>query len=76
MSIDRLRWYLESIGNTQAEEVDCDTVFELMEAVVEQAAAGADITELFPEIAIHLGHCPSCRDLFDTLVALVEHGNS
>ena len=72
MDMERLRWNLQVIGTTEAVELDCDTVFELLEAVVEQAAAGTDVRGLFPDIMIHLDHCPGCRDLFDTLVVFVE----
>jgi len=70
MAIDRVRWWLSTVGTTQPEEVDCDTLFEMLETVAEAVAEGGDVAELFPAIAVHLGHCPSCRDLFDTLVAL------
>ena len=69
-AVERLRWWLSTIATTQAEELDCDTVFEALDGVVEATARGEDMQELFPAIALHLRHCPSCRDLYDTLVAL------
>ena len=67
---DRLRWWLGIFETTQAEELDCDTVFDALDTVVEAAARGEDVGEMFPAIALHLHHCPSCRDLYDTLVEL------
>ena len=43
---------------------------EPVAALAEDAARGEDVQELFPAIALHLRHCPSCQDLYDTLVAL------
>ncbi|MCX6020906.1 MAG: hypothetical protein NTZ05_04095 [Chloroflexi bacterium] len=72
MAIDRLRWWLGWLETTQPEEMDCDALFEMLEVVVEAARSGGDVAELFPAVAVHLGHCPACRDLFDTLLALTN----
>jgi len=74
MATDRLRWWLTTVATTQPEEMDCETLFEMLEVVAEAVNAGRDIAELFPAIAVHLDHCPSCRELFETLVALTEGG--
>jgi predicted anti-sigma-YlaC factor YlaD len=70
MAMDRLRHWLSMVDTTQPEEMDCDTLFEMLEVVVEATTAGQDIAELFPAVALHLTHCPSCQDLYDTLIAL------
>ncbi len=67
---DRLRWWLSLLETTEADELDCEAVFDLLENAVEAVNAGEDIAQLFPAVALHLHHCPSCQDLFDTLVAL------
>ena len=72
MAMERLRWWLSTFETTQGEELDCDAVFEVLETAVEAANAGQDVSELFPAIALHLEHCPNCRDLYDTLVALTR----
>ena len=69
---DRLRWWLGTLETTEDEELDCDVVFEVLDLVAEARARGEDVGELFPAIALHLHHCPSCRDLYDTLVELTE----
>jgi len=63
----RLNHWLEAVATTEDEELDCDSVFELMDRAVELAASGQDIRSLLPGIAVHLGHCPDCRDQFETL---------
>lgn len=72
MTTERWRWWLSTFETTQDEELDCDAVFELLETVVEAVNAGQDLSEFFPAIAVHLAHCPDCRDLFDTLVELLR----
>jgi len=68
----RLNQWLEAVATTEDEEMDCDSVFELMDHAVELAASGQDIRSLLPGIAVHLGHCPDCRDQFETLTAFWE----
>ena len=72
MAQDRMRWWLSLLATTEADALDCEAVFELLENAAEAAAAGEDIAQLFPAVALHLHHCPSCQDLFETLVALAE----
>ena len=67
---DRLRWWLSVFETTQPEELDCDTVFEALDVVVEASVRGEDVQVLFPAIALHLHNCPSCQDLNESLVAL------
>ena len=71
-AMDRWRWWLSTFESTQPQELDCETVFGLLEVAVEAANAGQNVSQLFPGLAIHLDHCPGCRDLFDTLVALMK----
>lgn len=68
----RLGDWLAAISTTQDEEIDCDTLFALIEEVVEAAVAGVDVRSLLPHVAVHLDHCPDCRDLYETLLALME----
>lgn len=60
---------LQAVATTEAEELDCDSLFELMDKAVEMAASGQDVRSLLPGMAIHLEHCPDCRDQFETLTA-------
>jgi predicted anti-sigma-YlaC factor YlaD len=69
---DALLWWLGTVESVQPEEMDCDAVFELLEVVAEAVGAGEDIRDMFPAVAVHLDHCPGCRDLFDALVDLAK----
>ena len=73
---DRLRWWLSVFETTQPEELDCDIVFEALDGVVEARVRGEDVQALFPAIALHLHHCPSCQDLYESLVALTANPTS
>jgi hypothetical protein len=70
MAMDRLRYWLAMVETTQPDEMDCDELFELLEELVATVNAGQDVATLFPAVAVHLQHCPTCQDLLDTLVAL------
>jgi predicted anti-sigma-YlaC factor YlaD len=58
------------VMDTQDEEVDCDAMAQAMPPVVEAGARGEDLSAVLPEIALHLSHCPDCRDWYQTLVEL------
>jgi predicted anti-sigma-YlaC factor YlaD len=60
------------LATTEDKEIDCDQLREVAEKAVEAAAAGEDLRALLPEIAMHLDHCPDCRDYYETLLALVK----
>ena len=63
----QLDQWLRGIATTADREIDCDTLFDVIDRVVEVARTGQDIHGLLPEIALHLDHCPDCKDLYETL---------
>ena len=64
----RLAAWLQAIATTEDDEIDCDVLSDVMAEVVEEAAAGADVRSLLPNVAVHLDHCPDCRDWYDSLL--------
>jgi len=68
----RLNEWLQATATTEDQEVDCDALSDVIEGVVEAALSGADVRSLLPHIAVHLDHCPDCRDWYETLLALAE----
>ncbi len=68
----RLNRWLEAVATTEDEELNCDALFEVIDKVVEMAASGQDVRSLLPGIALHLDHCPDCRDQYETLTAFWE----
>lgn len=59
---------------TQATECDCNTVFEVMEEVVEAMEAGVDLSESMPEINRHLAMCPCCHHEVEALKKILQAG--
>lgn len=62
------RW-LKAVATTEDEELDCDALFEVIDEAVEMTAS---VKALLPRIALHLDHCPDCRDQYETLTAFWE----
>jgi hypothetical protein len=65
----RVSEWLRSIATTEDEEIDCDALFQAGEALVAAATGGADLRAALPELALHLEHCPDCREWYETLIA-------
>jgi predicted anti-sigma-YlaC factor YlaD len=68
----QLAEWLRIVMTTKDHEVDCDAMAELMPSVAEAGARGEDIGRLLPHVAVHLDHCPDCREWYETLVELVR----
>jgi len=66
----RLNEWLISIATCEDDEVDCDAIVEAVESLVAANARGDDLRAIMPGLALHLDHCPDCRQWYDTLVAL------
>jgi hypothetical protein len=66
----RLSEWLRSIATTQEDEADCDAIVEAAERLVAAGARGDDLRAVLPDLALHLDHCPDCREWYATLVAL------
>ena len=72
----RLNEWISAISTTEDEEIDCDALFEVVQAVVDAAASGGDVREILPHVALHLDHCPDCRDHDEAVMAFVEAENA
>jgi predicted anti-sigma-YlaC factor YlaD len=68
----RVSHLLQIIASTEDEEIDCDDLSRAIDSAAEAAARGADIRGTLPKIAVHLDHCPDCREWYDMLVELVR----
>lgn len=60
---------LERLLATDSRDVGCDEAFEHVDVFVELTLANADAAGRFPGIAVHLGHCPSCAQDLQGLLA-------
>jgi hypothetical protein len=73
----RLSEWLRSIATTEDDEVDCDALWQSAERLITSGTRGDDLRQVLPELALHLEHCPDCRELYETLMAFsrVESGH-
>jgi hypothetical protein len=70
----RLSEWLRSIATTEDDEVDCDAIIEAAESLIGAGARGDDLRLVLPALALHLDHCPDCRDFYETIIALSQPG--
>jgi hypothetical protein len=66
----RLSDWLRSIATTEDHEVDCDALAEAAERLLAAGTRGNDLRAVLPDLAVHLEHCPDCREWYETLLAL------
>lgn len=68
----RLSEWLRTIATTRDAEVDCDELMQAAESLVAAGTRGDDLRAVLPDLAVHLDHCPDCREWYDTLVAFAH----
>ena len=65
---------IEMIAHTEEVELTCDDVFDLLDQFTEMALKGEDVAALMPRVQHHLGMCPECREEYEALRRVIEHG--
>jgi hypothetical protein len=65
----RLSEWLRSIATTEDDEVDCDALAAAAEQLIAAGIRGEDLRAVLPALALHLEHCPDCRELYETAIA-------
>jgi hypothetical protein len=65
----RLRDWLHSIATTEDDEVDCDALAAAAERLVAIGTRGDDLRAVLTDLALHLDHCPDCREWREMLMA-------
>ncbi|MEM7346067.1 MAG: hypothetical protein AAF485_17650 [Chloroflexota bacterium] len=63
---------LQSIIETEAYEITCHECYDALDQYADLLIEGADPDEILPLVKQHLGHCPDCTTLFDTLLTMVK----
>jgi predicted anti-sigma-YlaC factor YlaD len=72
----RLAEWLHSIATTEEDEVDCDELTAAAERLVAAGTRGDDLRAVLPGLAVHLDHCPDCRDWYETLLGFSREEES
>lgn len=67
MKSDRFERWLQSIYNTQDEEISCSECFDLVSHFVDVELSGADAVAKLPQVKQHLNQCPACQQEYETL---------
>jgi alkylation response protein AidB-like acyl-CoA dehydrogenase len=65
---------MEMIVRTEEVELTCDDVFDLLDEFTEMALRGENVADLMPMVQHHLGMCPECREEYEALRRVIEHG--
>ena len=64
---NRFERWLQSIQDTQQEEISCSECFDLSSAYAELELAGNDAAVTYPQLRQHLDQCATCREEYETL---------
>jgi hypothetical protein len=64
---NRFERWLQTIKNTQEEEISCSECFDLVSYFVEIELAGKDAAAQMPQLKQHLDQCSACREEYETL---------
>jgi hypothetical protein len=67
MKKNRFERWLQTIQNTQDEEISCSECFDLVSHFVELELAGEDAIAKLPQLKQHLDQCTACRQEYETL---------
>lgn len=67
VSKNRFERWLQTIFNTQEEEISCSECIDLMSHFVEVELSGKDAASRLPQLKHHLDQCPACREEYETL---------
>jgi hypothetical protein len=64
---NRFERWLQTIFDTQDEEISCSECFDLMSHFVEVELAGKDAAGSMPKLKHHLDQCPACREEYENV---------
>jgi transcription elongation factor Elf1 len=52
--------------------VDCEICEQQFDCLAERVVAGADLRDLWPEFAEHIGGCKDCAEIFNAMLAILR----
>ncbi|MEZ5356867.1 MAG: hypothetical protein R2762_29870 [Bryobacteraceae bacterium] len=67
LSKDELDNLLQLLGNTRAEEIDCEQCLDLVAEFAERVLAGKSPAERLIAVEQHLSVCAECREEYEAL---------
>lgn len=69
---DLLKKLMDKVARTQAQEYDCQEVYELVDRYAEAAAQGQDAGAMLPLVKHHLEMCAECLEEYQALLSILE----
>lgn len=67
---------LTMLARTQAEELDCDAVYAVLDQFAEAVQRGENVLTFMPLVRQHLDMCPDCREEYETLLRMLQPSQS
>jgi len=67
-----LKKLLEMVEKTEAQEMDCEEVFNVLDVYAEATARGEDISEILSMVKTHLDVCHCCSEEYEALARILE----
>ncbi len=73
MHDEQLRKIVNHIFNAHPEGViTCEECDRQLHCLAEKVAAGASLSDLWPEVELHLECCASCNEVFQALIVILR----
>jgi hypothetical protein len=67
-----LKKLLEMVEKTEAQEMDCEEVFEVLDIYAEAMVRGEDTSEMLPKVKHHIEMCRDCFEEYEALMRILE----
>jgi len=75
LSKNEIEELMRLVGLTKETEINCDQCLSLVAEFAEQELAGKWIPEGLKLVEYHLSICAECREEYEALRRVLEHGN-
>jgi hypothetical protein len=72
VTLEKLKWLIQSIFTVQNKEMLCSEFFEILPRYVDLQLMGEDADKLFPKFSHHLHQCPECDEVYQALLKAVQ----
>jgi hypothetical protein len=72
VTLEKLKWLIQSIFTVQNKEMLCSEFFEILPRYVDLQLMGEDADKLFPKLSHHLHQCPECDEVYQALLKVVQ----
>ena len=71
-SEELIKGIMQILTETYDEEMDCDSVYEVIDQFVDAKVQGKDLSEVMPLVLRHLDLCRDCFEEYEALLRIIE----